>query len=363
VRKTLTGLLALGLALTTAACGDESRTDGVYANQGATIGIALPNKVQARWIADGENMKQQFAAMGYSVNLQYSDNNVGQQQKQIQAMVEQGNKLLVIGAVDGSSLTKQLQAAAKKKVPVIAYDRLIINTKDVGYQATFDNDRVGLLQGQLLLDRLGLNEENENGPFTIELFAGDVADANAQAFFLGAMKVLKPYLDSGALQVRSGQKAFKQVTTRNYDGAVAGKRLQNILKAYYQNEKLDAVLSANDSMALGLIKALKANGYGSDSKPLPFTSGQDAELTSIKSIINDEQTGTIYKDTRELAKVAVQQGNALLTGTTPITNNTTAFNNGVKIVPTYLLYPVAVDKLNYRKLLVDGGYYKAGDLR
>jgi putative multiple sugar transport system substrate-binding protein len=362
VRKTLIGLLTLGLALALAACGDESRSDGVYANQGATVGIALPNKVQARWIADGDNMKQQFRAMGYKVNLQYSDNNIEQQQKQIQDMVAQGNKLLVIGAVDGSSLTKQLQAAAQKKIPVIAYDRLIINTKDVGYQATFDNDRVGQLQGQLLLDRLGLSEETENGPFTVELFAGDVADANAQAFFLGAMKVLKPYIDSGALQVRSGQKAFKQVTTRNYDGVIAGKRLQAILKTFYKTEKLDAVLSANDSMALGMIKTLKANGYGSKSKPLPFTSGQDAELTSIKSIINGEQTGTIYKDTRELAKVAVQQGNALLTGSKPITNNLTTFNNGVKLVPTYLLYPVAVDKLNYRKLLVDGGYYKASQL-
>jgi putative multiple sugar transport system substrate-binding protein len=362
VRKTLTGLVAVGLTLSLAACGSDAKTDGVYANQGATIGITLPSRAQARWIADGRNMTQQFTAMGYKVNLQFGDDDAKKQQKQVQSMVDQDNKLLVIGAVDGGSLTKQLAAAAKKKIPVIAYDRLITKTKDVGYQATFDNNRVGVLQGQLLVDRLGLSS-NKSGPFTIELFAGDVGDVNAKSFYDGAMTVLQPYFDSNDLKIRSGQRDFEVVTTAKYDGPTAGKRLKNLLDTYYKDEKLDAILSANDGMAQGMIKTLKANGYGSGNKPLPFISGQDAEATSVKSIIRNEQTGTIYKDTRELAKVAVQQGNALLTGSRPMINDRKSFNNGVKIVPTYLLYPVAVDKLNYQKLLVDGGYYKPSDLK
>jgi putative multiple sugar transport system substrate-binding protein len=363
VRKTLSGFMVVGLAVALAACGSDSdnKTIGVDANKGATIGIAMPTKTSTRWLADGKNMVEQFTAMGYKVNLQYANDDAKVQLNQVKSMVDQGDKLLVVTAVDGSGMTEVLAAAATKNIPVIAYDRLLTKTKDVGYQATFDNDRVGVMQGQLLLDRLGLST-GAKGPFTIELFAGSGTDVNAKSFYDGAMKVLKPYLDSGKLVVRSGQVAFETVTTVNYDGAIAGTRLKKLLKANYKTEKLNAVLSANDGMAIGMIKVLKADGYGTAKKPLPFTSGQDAEIASMKSIINGEQTGTIYKDTRELAKVAVQQGNALLTGAKPMINDTTSFNNGVKVVPTYLLYPIAVDKTNYKTLLVDGGYYTAANL-
>jgi putative multiple sugar transport system substrate-binding protein len=363
VRKPISGLMVVGLAVALAACGSDSsdKTSGVDANKGATIGISMPTKTSTRWLADGKNMVEQFTAMGYKVNLQYANDDAKNQLAQVKSMVDEGDKLLVITAVDGSGMTDVLAAAAKKNIPVIAYDRLLTKTKDVGYQATFDNTRVGVMQGQLLLDRLGLST-GAKGPFNIELFAGSGTDVNAKSFYDGAMSVLTPFIESGKLVIRSGQVKFEDVTTVNYDGAIAGARMKKLLKAFYKTKKLNAVLSANDGMAIGMIKVLKADGYGTKQKPLPFTSGQDAEIASMKSIIKGEQTGTIYKDTRELAKVAVQQGNALLTGSKPLINDTTSFNNGVKTVPTYLLYPVAITKTNYKTLLVDGGYYTAAAL-
>jgi putative multiple sugar transport system substrate-binding protein len=362
VRKTLTGLATVGLVLALAACGSSADTAStIDANEGATIGISMPTKTSSRWVADSKAMTDQFQAMGYKVNVTFADNVVKDQVSQVQSMVDNGDKLLVIAAVDGSSMTDVLAKAAQKNVKVIAYDRLLTGTKDVGYQATFDNVRVGEMQGQLLLDKLGLSA-GAKGPFTVELFAGSATDANAKSFYTGSMKVLQPYLDSGKLVVRSKETAFDPITTVNYDGEIAGKRMTKILEADYATTKLDAVLSPYDGMTIGIIKALEAGGYGTAAKPLPITSGQDAELPSMKSIIADQQTATIYKDTRELAKVAVQQGNALLTNTDPMVNDTKSFNNGIKVVPTYLLYQIAVDKTNYETLLVDGGYYTKAQL-
>ena len=361
MRKSLTGLVTVGLALALAACGstDEGADSatGVDANMGATIGISMPTKTSTRWIADGNNMVQQFTDMGYKVNLQYADNNVKNQVAQVQSMVDQGDKLLVIAAVDGSSMDAVLAKAAAKKVPVIAYDRLLTKTKNVDYQATFDNVQVGTLQGQLLIDRLGLST-GAKGPFNVEIFAGAADDANAKSFYTGGMAVLQPYIDSGEIVIRSGQTKFELVTTERYDAKIAATRMTKILAANYSSARVHAVLSPYDGMSIGIIGALTAKGYGTKAKPLPIISGQDAELASVKSIIADQQTGTIYKDTRELAKVAVQMGNAALTGVKPIVNDTSTYNNGVKVVPTYLLYPLAIDKTNYKTLLVDGGYYK-----
>jgi len=360
VRKTLSGLVAIGLALALAACGDAQET-GVKANMGATVGISMPTKVSTRWLADGKNMVDQFTAMGYNVELVYADNDIKAQVAQVQKMVDKGDKLLVIAAVDGKSMTDVLAKAARKNIKVIAYDRLLMNTNDVDYQATFDNLRVGVMQGQLLVDTLKLSK-GASGPFNVELFAGSPTDANALSFYQGAMPVLQPYINSGKIVIRSSETSFKQVATDKYDPVIAQNRMTKIINTYYQGVKVDAVLSPYDGMTIGIIKALKAKGYGRAGKPLPITSGQDAELPSMKSILAGQQTATIYKDTRELAKVAVQMGNALLTGSKPIVNDTTSYDNGVKKVPTYLLYPVAVDKSNYKTLLVDGGYYTKADL-
>jgi putative multiple sugar transport system substrate-binding protein len=275
-------------------------------------------------------------------------------------MITKGAKLLVIAAIDGSSLTNVLQKAADAHIPVISYDRLIRGTANVDYYATFDNYKVGVLQGGYIADKLGLKDGK--GPFNIELFAGSPDDNNAGFFFKGAMSVLKPYIDKKKLVVRSGQTDFNQVATLRWDGGLAQSRMDNLLSKSYTNAHVDAVLSPYDGISIGILSSLKGVGYGT-AKSLPIVTGQDAELASVKSIIAGEQTQTVYKDTRQLAKVAVQMGDAVLTGGKPEVNDTSQYANGVKTVPAQLLQPVSVDKDNYRKVLVDSGQYTADQLK
>ncbi|WP_127359787.1 multiple monosaccharide ABC transporter substrate-binding protein [Actinacidiphila soli] len=354
----VTATLTLGAGVS--ACG-QSSSSGSTGSKGGTIGIAMPTKSSERWIADGSNMKKQFEKLGYKADLQYANNDTSQQVNQIQNMITNGDKALVIAAIDGTALSSVLQQAADAKIPVISYDRLILGTKNVDYYATFDNYKVGQLQGGYIVDKLGL--KNGKGPFNIELFAGSSDDNNTKYFFNGAYDTLKPYIDSKKLVIKSGQTQLDQVTTMRWDGATAQKRMDDILSANYGSAKVDAVLSPYDGISIGIIASLKNGGYGTKSKPLPIVTGQDAELASVKSIIAGEQTSTIYKDTRKLAQVAVQMVNAELTGGKPEVNDTKQYNNGKKTVPTYLLQPVSVDKSNYESVLVGGGYYKASDLK
>ena len=358
VRKTLTGLATVGLVLSLAACGSE--TMGVKSNMGAKIGISMPNTTSDRWKADGNNMKQQFTSMGYQVDLKLGNDKVPNQVATIKKFIADGDKLLVISAIDAASLVEPLAEAKAKGVKVICYDRLITGTPNVDYQATFDNVRVGVMQAQLLIDRLKIVGSSRT--FNIELYAGSATDVNAKSFYDGAMSLLRPYISQGKIKIPSGKTKFSVIATKDYSGDIAGARMKQDLNTYYKNRKLDGVLSPYDGMTRGIIKAMQDGGYGTPSKPMPVNSGQDAEPESVKMVISGEQTATIYKDTRELAKVAVQQGNALLTGATPMANDTVSFKNGVKAVPTYLLYPVQVDKTNYRTLLIKGGYYKPKDL-
>jgi len=340
--------------------GSPSGTGSAAADKG-TIGIAMPTKSSERWIADGDNMVKQFEALGYKADLQYGDNKVENQVAQIENMITKGDKALVVAAIDGSSLSDVLAKAAEAKIPVIAYDRLIRQTPNVDYYATFDNFKVGVLQATYIVDKLGL--ASGKGPFNIELFAGSPDDNNAGFFFKGAMSVLQPYIDSKKLVVASGQTQFNQVATLRWDGATAQARMENILSKSYTTAHVDAVLSPYDGISIGILSALKSVGYGSGTKAFPIITGQDAELASVKSIIAGEQTQTVYKDTRELAKVAVTMVDAVRQGKKPETNDTTSYNNGVKVVPSFLLQPVSVDKSNYEQILVTGGYYKADQLK
>ncbi|GAA1353324.1 sugar-binding protein [Streptomyces beijiangensis] len=365
-RRAALTLIAGSLTLALAACGQsgsggskETKSGG----KGSTIGIAMPTKSSERWIADGNNMVKQFQAMGYKTNLQYGENSVDQQVNQIENMITKGVNVLVIAAIDGKALTDVLQQAADQHIKVISYDRLILGSKNVDYYASFDNEKVGVLQATYLVDKLGLKSGAKKGPFNIELFAGSPDDNNTRYFFDGAMKTLKPYIDKKQLVIKSGQKDLNQVTTQGWDGGTAQKRMDNLLTKAYSAANLDAVLSPYDGISIGILSSLKSDGYGSASKPLPVISGQDAEVASVKSIIAGEQTMTVYKDTRALAKVTVQMADAMLTGKTPETNDTKSYNNGTKIVPSYLLNPVPVDKTNYQKELVDSGYIKASDLK
>ncbi|MGI5454491.1 multiple monosaccharide ABC transporter substrate-binding protein [Streptomyces sp. CA-249302] len=355
---------AASLALTLSACGQSSEGGSKESSgsaKGGTIGIAMPTKSSERWIADGKNVVKDLEAKGYKTKLVYGEDDPDQQVSQIENLITQGVKGLIVAAIDNKSLNNVLQQAADAKIPVIAYDRLILGTKNVDYYASFDNTKVGELQASYIVDKLGL--ASGKGPFNIELFAGSNDDNNTKYFFNGAMSVLQPYIDKKKLVVKSGQTKLTQVTTLRWDGATAQKRMEDILTSTYSSAKVDAVLSPYDGISIGILAALKSDGYGSSSKPLPVITGQDAELASVKSIIAGEQTQTVYKDTRKLADVAAKMVDDVLNGKTPETNDTKTYDNGTKVVPAYLLQPVSVDKTNYTKELVDTGYYTADELK
>jgi putative multiple sugar transport system substrate-binding protein len=349
------------LGFTALAIGLMSLSLHAVAQDKGTIGIAMPTKSSARWIADGDNIVKNLQAKGYKADLQFAEDDIPNQLAQIENMITKGDKVLVIAAIDGTTLSDALQKAANSGIKVLAYDRLIRGSPNVDYYATFDNFQVGVLQAQSIEKELGL--KSGKGPFNIELFGGSPDDNNAFFFYDGAMSVLQAYIDSGKLVVRSGQTGMKTVGTLRWDGAVAQARMDNILSAYYTDKRVDAVLSPYDGLSIGILSSLKGVGYGKPDLPMPVVSGQDAEVPSVKSIIAHEQRSTIFKDTRDLAKVAVSMVDALLTGGKPEVNNTTTYNNGIKVVPSYLLKPVPVDISNYKQVLVDSGYYKADQLK
>lgn len=355
MKRTLAILLGTVIAFSTAACSSGSSSTK------KNIGILMPTKSSERWVNDGNNIVKQFQAMGYGTDLQYAENDVKTQVSQIENMITKGVSLLVVAAIDCGSLTDVLSSAHSANVPVISYDRLIMNTAYVDYYATFDNFKVGVQQGTYIIDQLGLKDGK--GPFNIELFGGSPDDNNAYFFYDGAMSVLKQYIDSGKLVVKSGQTTMSQISTLRWDGATAQSRMENLLSKNYTSARVDAVLSPYDGISIGIISALKGIGYGTSSQPWPIITGQDAELASVKSILGGEQTMTIFKDTRNLAKQTVEMANDILSGKTPTVNDTKTYNNGSKVVPAYLLEPVVVTKDNYQKELVDAGYYTADQLK
>ena len=338
----------------------------VFANGGAEkapgkqiVGIAMPTQSSQRWIQDGGYMKAELEKRGYKVDLQYAEDNIDAQVAQVENMIVKGADALVIAAIDGAALFNVLEQAADNDVKIISYDRLIINSPHVSYYATFDNFGVGVLQGGYIVDALNL--ESGAGPFNIELFAGSPDDTNAGYFFNGAMSTLQKYIDNGQLVVQSGQTSFDKVATLRWDGAVAQQRMDNILVAFYTDKNVDAVLSPYDGLSIGILSALKSVGYGT-SKPIPVVTGQDAEIVSMKSILADEQASTVFKDTRVLAKRASDMVDAVLQGKTPEINDTTTYDNGTGIIPSFLEIPVSVDKSNWKEALIDSGYYKMSDL-
>ena len=347
--------------LLAAAFGAITLASPALAQDKGPVGIAMPTKTSERWIDDGNNVVKQLQAKGYATDLQYADDDIPNQLAQIENMLTKGDKVLVIASIDGTTLADVLKEAAAKGVKVIAYDRLIRNSENVDYYATFDNFQVGVLQAQSLEAGLGLKDGK--GPFNIELFGGSPDDNNAFFFYNGALSVLQPYIDSGKLAVQSKQMGMDKVGTLNWDGSLAQSRMDNLLSAFYTDKKVDAVLSPNDTLAHGIVASLKAAGYGSGDKPIPFISGQDAEVASVKAIIAGDQYSTIFKDTRELAKVSVGMVDAVLSGGKPEINDTKSYDNGKKVVPTYLLKPVLVTKDNWKQVLVDSGYYKEDQLK
>jgi putative multiple sugar transport system substrate-binding protein len=372
---------ALALGLT--ACGGggagsddggatgDATGDGGGAASDMIVGVAMPTKSSERWIADGDNVQAQLEELGYQVDLQYAEDDIPTQVNQIDNMITNGADVLIIASIDGTALTSQLEQAAANGIPVIAYDRLIRDTENVDYYTTFDNYIVGVQQATSLLYGLGLTDLEGNpaadapeGPFNIEVFAGSPDDNNATFFFNGAMDTLNPYLEDGTLVVASGQTDFNTVAILRWDPATAQARMENLLTSTYSSgERVDAVLSPYDGLSIGILAALNGAGYGSESLPLPIVSGQDAELASVKSILAGEQFATIFKDTRELARVTVEMVDAILRGEEPTVNDTETYDNGVKVVPSYLLESQIIVEENVQEILVDGAeYYTAEEL-
>lgn len=336
-------------------CGKKEEGSTSAASKGTDVGVSMPTKSSQRWIDDGNNMVKTLTQLGYTSNLQYAEDVIENQVSQIENMLTKGVKILVIAPIDGSALTDVIKKANEQGIKVISYDRLITNTPHIDYYATFDNFKVGVLEGEYIIEKLGL--KTNPGPFTIELFGGSPDDNNAYFFYDGALSVLKPYIEAGKLVVRSGQAGMDKVATLRWDGSLAQARMDNLLGTFYTDGQLDAVLSPYDGISLGVVSSLKSMGFGQNGKRMPIITGQDAQIAAIKSIIAGEQTQTILKDTSKLAEVAGKMVDALIKGKEAPVNDTKTYNNGVKVVPSYLLEPISVDATNWKQALIDSGYY------
>ncbi len=327
-----------------------------------TIGIAMPTKSSSRWISDGESMVKQFTDAGYATDLQYAEDDIPNQLAQIENMITKGVNVLVIAAIDGTTLSNALENAQAAGIKVIAYDRLIRESGAVDYYATFDNFKVGVLQANSLVQCLNERFAGTK-PFHVELFGGSPDDNNAFFFYDGAMSVLQPMIDSGDIMIGSGQVGMDVVGTLRWDGAVAQARMDNLLSANYGDKALHGALSPYDGLSIGILSSVKGVGYGSGDLAMPCVTGQDAEIPSVKSMMAGEQYSTVFKDTRALAAVTVKMVDAILQGGEPEINDTSTYDNGVKVVPSYLLEPNSLGVADIQSMLVDSGYYTADQLK
>ena len=362
MRKILAVAAAGALALTLSACGQSETDDSgsIAKGEKGTIGVAMPTKTSQRWIKDGDYIKAELEKAGYKVNLQYANDDIPTQVTQVNDMVTRGNQVLVVASIDGTALAGVLKEAKEAGVPVIAYDRLLRSTDAVDYYTTFDNLKVGELQANSLVE--GLEASGVAKPWNVELFAGSPDDNNATFFFNGAMKVLQPLIDSGDIVIKSGETDFKTVATLRWDAAVAKKRMENVLTKSYSSDDVHGVLAPYDGLSRGIIAALKGSGYGSGEKKLPVITGQDAEIESVKSILAGEQYSTVFKDTGDLAKATVKMIQEIAQGNKVEVNDTESYDNGNKVVPTFLLDPVSVNKENIKQVLLDAEYYTEAEL-
>ncbi len=377
-KKVAVAIATAGLFATSLAACSSERDTPPAATGGATdaatdaangggglIGIAMPTKALERWNRDGSHLVELLEAAGFETSLQYADNKTDQQISQIENMINDGAKVLVIASIDGTTLGPVLEQAAAKDVKVIAYDRLINETPNVDYYATFDNYKVGQLQGQFIEDALGLKDGK--GPFNFEPFAGSPDDNNAKFFFQGAWDILKQYVDSGKLVVPSGKApatddAWKNIGILGWGSDDAQSEMENRLNSFYGGDtKVQVVLSPNDSLALGIAQALTGAGYKAG-EGWPVLTGQDADQANVLNMLAGKQSMTVWKDTRALGDAVANMVEEITSGKEVTTNDNETYNNNVKVVPTLLLDPLVVTPDTVEKDLVDSGFYKASDL-
>jgi putative multiple sugar transport system substrate-binding protein len=354
---------SLKVLLSAVALGAVALTSSAFAQDKGLIGIAMPTQSSLRWISDGNELKAALEAKGYTVDLQYAEDDIANQLAQLENMLTKSPKALVIASIDGTTLSAVLQSAADAGTKVIAYDRLIRQSPNVDYYTTFDNFGVGVLQANSLV--AGLKERFPDvKPWNVELFGGSPDDNNAFFFYDGAMSVLQPLIDDGSIVIKSGQMGMETVGTLRWDGAVAQARMDNLLSANYSDGSVvHGVLAPYDGLSRGIISSLRGVGYGSADLPWPIVTGQDAEAPSVKAIIAGEQYSTVYKDTRELAKVTADLVDTIVSGGTPEGLDTKTYDNGNKVVPSVLLTPYSVDATNYQEMVIDSGYLKPEDIQ
>jgi putative multiple sugar transport system substrate-binding protein len=342
--------------------GTETAQNGDQSLAGKKVGIAMPTQSSERWINDGKNMKAKLEAKGAEVVLQFGDDDIQQQIYQIEGMIAQQVDCLVIAAIDSVTLTIAEQTAADAGIPIIAYDRLLMETENVDYYATFDNKGVGVALAQYVEQKLDLPNAKANGKtYTCELFMGSPDDNNALFVYNGVMEVLGGYFEDGTLEAKTGRTSFEDTCILRWSQETAQQWCENYLASAYANDHLDICMCAADCLAHGVKAALTSAGYTRDNWPI--VTGQDCELMAVKNIVDGWQTVSMYKDTRLLAEKCVTMVEAVLLGTEPEINDTEQYNNNVKAVPTYMCTPVAVDKDNYKELLIDSGYYTENQIR
>ncbi len=375
IKKLAAVALASSMAASMAACsstrgGDvasggaaSDATGTVASGGGELIGVAMPTKSLERWNRDGAHLQELLEGGGYEVSLQYADNKVEQQISQIQNMINESPAVLVIAPIDGSALAPVLDQAKAQGIKVIAYDRLIRDTDAVDYYATFDNYKVGQLQGEYIEEALGLADGA--GPFNFEPFAGSPDDNNARYFFEGAWDVLQPYIGKGQLVVPSGKNPtsvddWQSIGIQAWMAPAAQSEMEVRLNSFYQDKKVDAVLTPNDALALGVTQALESEGY--TTADWPILTGQDADQANVQNILAGKQAMTVWKDTRKLGDQVATMVNQIVTDQTVDVNDTDTYDNGKLVVPSYLLDPIVITKDNVQSELVDSGFYSASDL-
>ncbi len=337
--------------------GESSDAGACSFSADGLVGVAMPTKSLERWNRDGADLQALLEGMGYKVDLQYADNKPEMQISQLENMINAGAEVLVVASIDGEALGPVLESAAEKDIPVIAYDRLIKGTDAVDYYASFDNEKVGTLQGEYIVEHISEGD----GPYNLEMFAGSPDDNNARFFFKGAYDVLTPYIEDGTLVVQSGKlpssvDEWQTIGIQGWEGSKAQSEMENRLNSYYRDQKVDVVLSPNDSLALGIAEALQGNGYAAGSEDYPILTGQDADEANVNNIIAGAQSMTVWKDTRELGDVVANMVNEIMTCSDVTVNNTEDYDNDVKVVPSYLLEPVVVTQDNIQEKLVDSGF-------
>lgn len=366
MKRIVAMLMAIAMAVGVMGCGasknvntdnsQASSSTSVSNEKSGCVGISMPTQSSQRWVIEGNEMKAELEALGYTVDLQYGEDLVEHQINQIENMLTKGIDVLIVGAIDSGAMTDIVKKVKDSGALVIAYDRLLMNTENVDYYATFDSIRIGELQGGYIVDKLNLEEAE--GPFNVELFAGSLDDNNTALYWEGAMNKLSPYIEEGKIVVKSGQTEMNQCATLRWDGAEAQKRMDNILSSTYSDgSRVDAVLSPYDGISIGVLSSLKAIGYGSDDMPFPIITGQDAEIPSIKSILAGEQTQTVFVNVKNLAAVAAKMADQYIKGEEVEVNMVDYYDNGVKKVSGMAIDATSLDIDNAVEELVGSGYY------